>query len=259
MGERLHGRVALVTGAGGGIGEATARLCWEEGAAVALVDLDADAAGAAAAAIDPTGERVLPLRADLTQEVEAARVVTATVSHFGRLDVLANIVGVRVWGPVAEATPEEWRFILDANLLSAAYCAKFAVAPMALAGAGSIINVSSANAIVGRRGMGPYDASKAGMLALTRTLACEHADQGIRVNAVCPGPTLTQFHVRRRAARTGSTLQQAEAELRAAEVANLLKRHAEPREIAFSILFLASDESSFVTGVTLMVDGGLSV
>ena len=173
--------------------------------------------------------------------------------------MLASVAGVRVWGPVAEATPEDWQAVLAVNLLAVAYCAKFAVAAMARAGGGSIVNVSSANALVGRSGMGPYDASKAGVLALTRTLACEHAGQGIRVNAVCPGPTLTSFHVRRRAARDGVSEAQAEAALREVVIDNLLKRQAEPREIAWSILFLASDESSYMTGATLMVDGGLSV
>jgi NAD(P)-dependent dehydrogenase (short-subunit alcohol dehydrogenase family) len=259
MGERLLGKVTIVTGGGGGIGEATARLFWEEGAAVALVDNDGEAARQAAEGIDASGERVLALSADLAREEEAARVVAETVARFGRLDALANVAGVRVWGPVAEATPEAWRFVIDVNLLAVAYCSKFAVAAMARTGGGSIVNVSSANAIVGRAGMGPYDATKAAVLALTRTMACEHADQGIRVNAVCPGPTLTGFHVRRRAARDNVSLAEAEAAMRAATVHNLLKRQAEPREIATGILFLACAESSYVTGATFMIDGGLSV
>ncbi|MCC6629472.1 MAG: SDR family oxidoreductase [Chloroflexi bacterium] len=259
MGNRLSGKVALVTGGGGGIGEATARLFAEEGAAVLVVDRDVAAAERVARALDPTGERALALGADLASEAEAARTVTAAVDGFGRLDALANVAGVRVWGPVAEATPADWQAVIDVNLLAVAYCSKHAVAPMARAGGGSIVNVSSANAIVGRGGMGPYDATKAGVLALTRTMACEHANQGIRVNAVCPGPTLTQFHVRRRAVRDGLSLADAEAAVRAAEINNLLKRQAEPREIAYAILFLACDESSYVTGATFMIDGGLSV
>ena len=260
MAGRLDGRVAAVTGGGGGIGEATARLFWEEGARVSLLDRDAPAAMRAAQAIDPTGERVLAVGADLTQEAEAARTIKATADRFGRLDVLANVAGIRVWGPITEATPESWQNILDVNLLAAAFCSKFAVPAMAHNGGGSIVNVSSANAIVGRKGMAQYDASKAAMLALTRAMACDHAGQGIRVNAVCPGPTLTAFHVRRRAAARGITPMEAEVELRSAGApATLLKRQAEPREIAYAILFLACDESSYVTGATFMVDGGLSV
>jgi NAD(P)-dependent dehydrogenase (short-subunit alcohol dehydrogenase family) len=250
----------LVTGGGGGIGEATARLFYEEAGRVAVVDNDAAAAERVVAEIDPSGERLLAITADLTREGEAARAVRRTVERFGRLDVLANVAGVRVWGPITEATPESWQFILQVNLLAAAYCAKFAVPEMARSGGGSIVNVSSANAIVGRKGMAQYDASKAAMLGLTRSMACDHAEEHIRVNAVCPGPTLTMYHVRRRAQAQGISLEQAEAEMRAAGSAGpLLKRQAEPREIAFAILFLACDESSYVTGATFMIDGGLSV
>ncbi|MBI3973920.1 MAG: SDR family oxidoreductase [Chloroflexi bacterium] len=258
MSDRLAGKVALVTGGGGGIGEATARLFWDEGAHVAVVDSDASAAQRAAAGIDKSGERVLAIGADLTQEVGAARAVRETVERFGRLDVLANVAGVRVWGPITEATKKSWDFILGVNLLAVAHCSKFAVPEMARHGGGSIVNVSSANAIQGRSGMAQYDATKAAVLALTRSMAYDHADQGIRVNALCPGPTLTMFHVRRRAAAKGVSLEQAEAEMRAAGARVLLKRQAEPREIAYGILYLACDESSYVTGTTLMVDGGLS-
>lgn len=260
MGERLAGKVALVTGGGGGIGEAVARLFWEEGARVAIVDNDAAAVEQAAQRIDPGGERILAVAADLAEEPEATRAVRETVAEFRRLDTLANVAGVRVYGPITEATPESWDFILRVNVLAVAYCSKFAVPEMARHGGGSIINVSSANAISGRAGMAQYDATKAGVLALTRSMACDHAAQHIRVNAVCPGPTLTQFHVRRRAEARGISLEQAETQLRAAGASNtLLKRQAAPREIAYSILFLACDESSYVTGATLMVDGGLSV
>lgn len=260
MGERLAGKVALVTGGGGGIGEATARLFREEGARVAVVDVDADATRRVADGIDSAGETVLAIGAGLHEEPEAERAVRETVARFGGLDVLANVAGVRVWGPVTGATPESWRFILDANLLAVAYCAKYAVPHMAGNGGGSIVNVSSANAVSGRPGMAQYDATKAAVLGLTRSMACDHAAQGIRVNAVCPGPTLTMYHVRRRAADGGVSLEQAEAEMRSAGAPNtLLGRQAEPREIACGILFLASDESSYVTGATVMVDGGLSV
>ncbi|MDP9381100.1 MAG: SDR family oxidoreductase [Chloroflexota bacterium] len=260
MGDRLANKVALVTGGGGGIGEATAQLFCEEGARVAVVDIETDAAQRVVHAIDPTGERSLAIGAGLHEEPEAERAVRETVERFGRLDVLANIAGVRVWGAITEATPESWQFILGVNLLAVAYCSKYAVPQMVRGGGGSIINVSSANAVSGRSGMAQYDATKAAVLGLTRSMACDHASEHIRVNAVCPGPTLTMYHVRRRAAARGISLEQAQAEMRAAGAPNtLLGRQAKPREIAYSILFLACDESSYVTGATFMIDGGLSV
>jgi NAD(P)-dependent dehydrogenase (short-subunit alcohol dehydrogenase family) len=258
MAGRLGGKVALVTGGGGGIGEATARLFLEEGARVAVVDADAAAAEQVARSLDPTGESALAVGARLDHEEEAASAVRETVERLGRLDVVANVAGVRVWGPITEASPESWEHVLSVNLVAAAYCCKFAIPVMAQNGGGAIVHVSSANAIVGRKGMAQYDASKNGLLALTRAMAFDHADQGIRVNAVCPGPTLTMFHVRRRARDKGISLEQAEAEMRAAGAPTLLKRQAEPREIAYAILFLACEESSYVTGATFMVDGGLS-
>ena len=258
MGARLAGKVALVTGGGGGIGEATARLFWEEGAKVMLVDIDDAAARAAAARIDPDGDRTDAVAADLASEAAAEAAVRQTTARFGKIDVLANVAAVRVYGPVTEATAESWHHIIGANLLAVAYTCKFAIPAMVANGGGSIINVSSANATVGRPGMAQYDATKSAVIALTRAIACDHADQGIRANTLSPGPTLTLFHVRRRAEQTGESLADAEAALRAAGSANtLLKRQAEPQEIAAALLFLASDESSYITGTNLYVDGGL--
>ncbi len=260
MGNRLSGKTALVTGGGGGIGAATARLFWEEGAQVAIVDTDSEAARQAAEGIDPGGERVLAVAADLGDEAGAEHAVRETVARFGRLDVLANVAGVRVYGPVTEASLESWDFILRANLLAVSYCAKFTVPAMEKNGGGSIVNVSSVYGDRGRAGMAQYDATKGAVIALTRALACDHAAQNIRVNCVCPGATLTGFHIRRRAELKGITLEEAEAEIRAEDNKRiLLRRQGEPREIAYSILFLACDESSYVTGTTLMVDGGLGV
>jgi NAD(P)-dependent dehydrogenase (short-subunit alcohol dehydrogenase family) len=144
------------------------------------------------------------------------------------------------------------------NLLAVAYACKFAIPVMAANGGGSIVTISSANATVGRSGMGQYDATKAAVLALTRSMACDHADQGIRANAVSPGPTLTSYHVRNRVARTGESMEEAEAAMRASGASNtLLKRQGEPREIAYAMLFLACEESSFVTGADFNIDGGI--
>jgi len=256
MADRLAGKVAVVTGGAGGIGAATAELFVREGAAVAVVDPAADAVARATAAIDPSGARVLGIVADLSQEAEAERTIRETVARFGRLDSLVTAAGVRLYGPITEATAESWQWILGVNLLAAAFCAKFAIPEMVRVGGGTIVNVSSTNAVNGRAGMAQYDATKAALLALTRSLACDHGHEGIRVNAVCPGFTVTPFHVRRKAEAEGVSMEEARATLREGPVNNVLGRGADPMEIARSILFLASDDSSNVTGATLMVDGG---
>ncbi len=258
MGARLAGKVALITGGGGGIGEATAQLFWEEGAQVAIVDNNADDVYAAGRGIDPTGERMLALAADLAKEPEAARVVRETLARFGRLDVLANVAGVRTpQGTIVEIPQESWDYCIGVNLMAVVYCSKHAIPEMARNGGGSIVNISSSNAWIPRPGWTPYDATKAAVLALSQDMACDHAAQNIRVNAICPGPTLTRFHIRNRARNRGMAYEQAQAEMRAEPVTNFMRRRADPRELAYAILFLACDESSFVTGTTFRIDGGL--
>jgi NAD(P)-dependent dehydrogenase (short-subunit alcohol dehydrogenase family) len=254
----MTGRVALVTGGGGGIGEATARLFAEEGGAVALVDIDRGAADAAAAGIAGAvrGAWVLPLAADVASEAEARRAVDETVSRFGALHALVNVAGIRVYTPLAEATAEEWDRIVGVNVLATAFCAKAAIPRLRAVGTGTIVNVSSVFGVLGRAGMGQYDTTKAAVLGLTRALAVEEASHGIRVNAVCPGGTITRYHIER-AARQGIP----EDELRRSRAQDngLFGRWAEPREVAYPILFLSCPESSFITGTALMVDAGKSV
>jgi len=257
MAGRMAGRVALVTGGGGGIGEAIGRLFVEEGAAVALVDTDKVAVETAATGMTKAvpGARVLALVADLTSESEARRVIDDALARFEALHTLVNVAGVRVYRPLAEADATGWEFIIGVNVLATAYCCKAALPALRATGRGSVVNVSSVYSLMGRAGMGQYDTTKAAVLGFTRALAVEEAPHGIRVNAVCPGGTITPYHIRRAAGRGVS-----EAELREQRSQdNLLGRWAEPREIAFPILFLASDESSFITGATLMVDAGKSI
>jgi NAD(P)-dependent dehydrogenase (short-subunit alcohol dehydrogenase family) len=257
MTDRMAGRVALVTGGGGGIGEATGRLFAEEGAAVVLLDTDGGAVDRAAAGIRAAvpGAQVLSVAADVTRESEAGRAVDDTVSRFGALHTLVNVAGVRVYAPLAEADAKDWERIIGVNVLGTAHCCKAALPRLRAAGRGTVVNVSSVYGLMGRKGMGQYDTTKAAVLGFTRALAVEEAPHGIRVNAVCPGGTITPYHVRRAAARGVS-----ETELRGQRTGdNLLGRWAEPREIALPILFLACDESSFITGATLMVDAGRSI
>jgi meso-butanediol dehydrogenase/(S,S)-butanediol dehydrogenase/diacetyl reductase len=254
---RMAGRVALVTGGGGGIGEATGRLFAEEGAAVALLDADGAAARAAAQSIQDAvaGARVLALQGDVTDEAAARRLVDEAAGQLGGLHTLVNVAGVRVYVPLAEATAADWERIIGVNVLGTAHCCKAALPRLRESGRGTVVNVSSVYGLMGRSGMGQYDTTKAAVLGLTRALAVEEAPHRIRVNAVCPGGTITPYHIRRAAARGVS-----ETALRGERTRdNLLGRWAEPREVAYPILFLASDESSFVTGATLMVDAGRSI
>jgi NAD(P)-dependent dehydrogenase (short-subunit alcohol dehydrogenase family) len=255
---RLDGKVAVVTGGGGGIGEATGALFWKEGASVVLVDNNGDDLEQAVRGIGDSEERLLGVTASIANEREAARSMRAAIERFGRLDILANIAGVRApVGPVTEATPEQWQRVLDVNLLGMVACCKHAIPEMVRAGGGSIINVSSVNAEVARPGWAIYDASKAAVLALTRDMACDHARQRIRVNAICPGFVLTRFHIRNRARDRGISYEETEKELRTEPYPfNLMGRPGEPRELAYALLFLASDEASYATGAVFHIDGG---
>ena len=254
---RMAGRVALVTGGGGGIGLATGQLFAEEGAAVALLDADGAAVAAAAERIRAAvpGAAPLALVGDVTREDDARRLVEEASTRLGGLDTLVNVAGVRAYVPLAEATGADWERIIGVNLLGTAHCCKAALPRLRQSGRGSIVNVSSVYGLMGRAGMGQYDTTKAAVLGFTRALAVEEAPHRVRVNAVCPGGTITPYHIRRAAARGVS-----ETELRGERTRdNLLGRWAEPREVAFPILFLACDEGSFVTGATLMVDAGRSI
>jgi 2-hydroxycyclohexanecarboxyl-CoA dehydrogenase len=257
MPSRLANRVALITGGGGGIGAATGRLFAEEGAAVALVDTDPAAVESVAGSIRASvhGAAVLPLTADVAQEGEARRAVEEAVAHFDALHVVVNVAGIRLYTPLVEADAKDWERILGVNVLATAYTCKAAVPHLRAVGGGTIVNVSSVYGVMGRAGMGQYDTTKAALLGFTRALAVEEAPHRIRVNVVCPGGTITPYHIRR-AAESGVS----EAQLRASRQRdNLLGRFAEPREVAYPILFLACEESSFITGSTLMVDAGRSI
>ena len=252
--ERLEGKVAIITGGAGGIGAATARLFCEEGARVVLVDRDTEAMAAACAGIreQVPGAQVSDLIVDVGVEDAAAQVVAHAKRAFGGIDVLVNNAGIRAYEPLAEAKSATWERIIAVNLLSYAYLSREALPALRASGRGSIVNVSSMHAFIPRAGMGQYDVTKAGIVSMTRTLAFEEARHGVRVNAVCPGATFTPFHEKRFAA-DGRT--QAEIDAIAAGCC-VLQRWAAPREIAYPILWLASDEASYVTGTALMADGG---
>jgi NAD(P)-dependent dehydrogenase (short-subunit alcohol dehydrogenase family) len=247
---RLDGKVAAVTGGASGIGEATARLFAAEGARVAIADLDAERGRVVAQELQATGAVFVETHTE--REAESLAFVRAARERLGRLDVLVNNAGMRLYQTVVEASEASWDAILAVNVKGYAFCAKAAIPLMREAGGGSIVNVASIRSVVAGGHMVQYDTTKAAVAGLTRAMALDHAGDGIRVNAVCPGPIFTRFH-ERRAAAAGKTADQFRAEFGRG---TMLRRPGTPAEVAACILFLASDEASYVTGASLFVDGG---
>jgi meso-butanediol dehydrogenase/(S,S)-butanediol dehydrogenase/diacetyl reductase len=252
---RLRERAAIITGAARGIGRATAAIFAREGASLGLIDRDSDGLAATAKEIAATtNHRVTHRAADIADSSAIGGAIAALTAELGGLDILVCNAAARAYGPVLETTPESWNAILQTNVVGLASCARAALPALRQSGHGAIVIVSSAFAVAGRENMGQYDATKAATLALTRVLACEEARHGVRVNAVCPGSTLTPWTVGRAAARGMSVDELKER----GAVPCLLNRWAEPEEVAWPILWLASSEASFITGASLPVDGGLT-
>jgi NAD(P)-dependent dehydrogenase (short-subunit alcohol dehydrogenase family) len=250
---RLKDKVAIVSGAGSsmpgmGNGKATAILFAREGARVIAADKNLEAAEETVKLIDGNGGEAIALQADVTIESEARKVVDAAISNYGRLDILFNNVGIGFGSGGLKVTEEEWDAIMDTNLKSVLFMCKYAVPEMKKAGGGAIINNASMAAFYGHR-LYAYATSKAGVTALTRSLAVGLAKDNIRVNCVAPGFIATPM------------VQPIMNEKREQGVKDRvpMRRHGKAEEVAYAVLFLASDEASYITGQTLCVDGGLSV
>lgn len=254
---RMTGKAAIVTGAGGGIGAAIAELFCVEGANVLLVDRDANILSDTVARLRSLApaSKIDSQVGDVADFNDAKRSVERAVDALGGLNVLVNNAAVRNHSSVAESDATEWDRLLSINLMGTVNFCKAAVGQLRRGGNSSIINMSSCYGVMGRKGMPIYDATKAAILSLTRTLAHEEAANGIRVNAVCPGGTLTPFTIGRGIA-VGKSVEQMHGEVKSD---SLLRRWGQPKEIAYPVLWLASDESSYITGTTIMVDGGLHI
>jgi len=248
--ERMKGKVAAITGGAGGIGAATVRRFLEEGARVAFCDRDAEKGNAFAKELANADALFKPV--DVSRETEASHFIDDTVSHFGRIDVLVNNAAVRNYVDVTEATAESWEHVLGVNLMSFAYCAKAAIPAMTKSGGGVIVNLASVRSLVAGPKCVQYDTTKAAILGLTRSMARDHAPDNVRVMAVGPGPIFTDFH-EKRAKELGQTHDEYQETFGSETMMN---RPGTPTEVANAILFLASDEASFMTGTCVFVDGG---
>ncbi len=252
MAGRVEGKVALITGGASGLGAESARRLAREGARVVVTDLAADAGQAVADEIASAGGQALFLTQEVTDEARWVEVVAATVERFGRIDVLVNSAGVGSGGqPILEHTYEAWRRIISINLDGTFLGMRHVGPVMAANGGGSIINLSSILGKVGMAGAAAYCASKGGVLMLTKSTALELAPAGVRVNSVHPGFIETPMVV--------NAIRESENSNEMRDM--IISRHAMarlgvPREIADGIVFLASDESSFMTGAELVIDGG---
>ena len=248
---RLDGKVALVTGGAVGIGAGIAERFVEEGARVAIFDINGEGVRSFADRLRAKG-MVLALEGDVASEESARSAVERTVAEFGSLDVLVNNAGIEVAGPISLMKSEAWDRQLAVNLKGAFLFSKYAIARM-LGRGGAIINISSVRAFVSYPGGIAYDASKAALIGFTRALALDHGQDKIRVNAVCPGyidTPMTEEWLK--------TVPNREETMRQVLAVHPLGRIGTPRDIAEAAVFLASDAASFITGTTLVVDGGMS-
>lgn len=246
MADRLRDKVALITGAGSGIGRATALLFAAEGAKVAALDRDQEAAAQTARLIDERGGEAIALAADVSHEEDVAAAVEATVARFGRLDVLVASAGIDLFARVTDTKLEDWERVQSVDLRGVFLCCKHIIPQMERQGGGAIVTLSSVNGLVGVPVHAAYAAAKGGVIGLTHQLAVDYGPANVRVNCICPTTTDTPM-VR---AFTNDAILESLARM------HPLRRIAQAEDVAYAALYLASDEARCVTGAVLPVDCG---
>ena len=247
----LADKIALITGGASGIGRATARVFADAGAAVTIVDLDVAGGENVARQVTGRGGRALFVPGDVSQSQDCQEAVDRTVTALGGLDILFNNAGIIRRASVLEISEEEWDHVMAVNLKSVYLMSRFAIPVMAAAGGGAIINTSSGWGLAGGRRAVSYCASKGAVVMLTKAMALDHGEQNIRVNCICPGDTDTPM-LRNEAEQLGEPIDEFLSEAAQRPLPGVLN----PEDIANAALYLASDASSSVTGISLIVDGG---
>jgi NAD(P)-dependent dehydrogenase (short-subunit alcohol dehydrogenase family) len=248
---RLDGKVALITGGASGIGEATAKLFAKEGAKVVVADVQLDKGKVVVAAIRAARGKAAFIKVDVTREGQAKRMVEFTVKRYGRLDILFNNAGVENSKPDIETSVAEWDKVMNVNVKGVFLGTKYAVPAMKKSGGGSIINTSSIFGLIGSPGFAAYHASKGAVRLLTKSTALTHAGDNIRANSICPGVIETPMFAQ--VLSESPNPDTARAEFMQAEP---IGRFGRPDDIAYGALYLAADESAYVTGTELVIDGG---
>lgn len=245
---KLQDKVALITGAGAGIGEATAKLFVAEGAKVIVADRNIEQALAVAQAL---GSQAFAVQADVSDAAQVKAMVEKAVAHFGGIDILVNNAGFGTLGTVVTVDEQTWDEVINVNLKGVFLCSKYAIPEIIRRGGGAVVNLASTISVVGIKDRAAYVAAKGGVAALTRAMALDHALDGVRVNSVAPGVIASSYYD-----KIFETVPDPVAFKKGLEARSPLNKMGEPIDIANVILFLASQDSSFATGAMFTVDGG---